>query len=94
MNSIYHAVLAGFRGWTPDAETPHGRFGSSAAIMPWSLAWRRMARWSASGSLAEEKHVRRRAPDRAHRRIAVAGLDGIRLRLLDRLRVAAAGAPQ
>ncbi len=45
------------------------------------------------GQLAEEKHVRRRAPDRAHRRIAAAGLDGIGLRLLDRLRVAAAGAP-
>jgi hypothetical protein len=34
------------------------------------------------GQLAEQEHVRRRAPDRVDRRIAVAGLDGIRLRLI------------
>jgi hypothetical protein len=44
--------------------------------------------------LAEEKHIRRRAADVPHGLSAVASLDGIRLRLLDRLRVAAAGAPQ
>jgi hypothetical protein len=42
----------------------------------------------------EQIHIAGRAPDVPHGLVAVAGLDGIRLRLLDRLRVAAAGAPQ
>jgi hypothetical protein len=44
--------------------------------------------------LAEQEDVGRGAPDRAHGRVTISGLDRIGLRLLDRLRVAAAGAPQ